>query len=376
MLAYELFPGEFGDRSLNLPESGNKQPDLLDEIRYEVAWVLKMQDAASGGFYQKVWPNNANKTPDKDPQTRYIYDKVGDTANIRPTVATANAAAILARASLLYRTIDPAFATRCRVAAEKGWQYLSAHPENIVATGMTGADTDDSDNRVWAAGELFRATGVPAYGNYFTSHVEAHAQKWDDNFSTGYGDDMSRLGCLAYAQAAHPAPATMEWIRTKYASWRKGQLALYDKYPWKNLTQPGGYFWGSNCTALESIVLLTAGDRFIAGGKQPPLREARGLMNYLLGENPLSFSYISGYGANSVKHVYSCIWTNGNYGGSPKGYMPGGPNKFDAGVYSRFAGKCYRDVNTDWVTNENAIYYNSPLVFTVAFVADAEKHGK
>ena len=376
MWAYELFPGEFKDGALGIPESGNGKPDLLDEIHYELAWVLKMQDAESGGFYQKVWPNNANVTPDKDPQPRYIYDKVGDTGNVRPTASTANAAAILARASVLYKLVDPAFAARCLASAEKGWAYLTAHPDNIVATGMTGADTDDSDNCVWAAGELFRATNKPVYGDYFAAHIKAHPQKWDDLSATGYGEDMSRLGCLAYMKSANPAPQTAAWIRAKYAAWRQGQEALYAKYPWTNMIQPGGYFWGSNCTALESIVLLAAGDAVIAGDNKPPVREARGLMNYLLGENPLRFSYISGYGENSVKHIYSCNWTNAGYGGSPKGYMPGGPNKFDAGIYSRFAAKCYRDVDTDWVSNENAIYYNSPLVFTAALVADAEKHGR
>ena len=72
----EIFPAQFPDGQLNIPESGNRVPDILDEVRWELTWLLKMQDAASGGFYQKVWPNNAGATPDKDPQTRYIYDRV------------------------------------------------------------------------------------------------------------------------------------------------------------------------------------------------------------------------------------------------------------------------------------------------------------
>ena len=93
---------------------------------------------------------------------------------------------------------------------------------------------------------------------------------------------------------------------------------------------------------------------------------AQGVMDYLLGENPLRFSYISGYGADGVRNIYSCIYSFDGVAEIPPGYLAGGPNKFEGGAYSRFAGKCYRDTNADWVTNEQAIYWNSPLVFTAA----------
>src|SRR5206468_2505826 len=49
--AYATFPLAFRDGQLNIPESGNGKPDLLDEVKWELDWLLKMQDPASGGFY-------------------------------------------------------------------------------------------------------------------------------------------------------------------------------------------------------------------------------------------------------------------------------------------------------------------------------------
>ena len=45
LYAYELFPKAFGDE-LNIPESGNGIPDILNECRYELEWMMKMQRQA------------------------------------------------------------------------------------------------------------------------------------------------------------------------------------------------------------------------------------------------------------------------------------------------------------------------------------------
>ncbi|MCZ7669345.1 MAG: glycoside hydrolase family 9 protein [Chloroflexi bacterium] len=59
--AYELFPQQFPDGQMNIPESGNGVPDLLDEARWELDWILKMQEPESGGF--TTWCNPPRKPP-------------------------------------------------------------------------------------------------------------------------------------------------------------------------------------------------------------------------------------------------------------------------------------------------------------------------
>ena len=48
LLAYEFYPNSFTDK-INIPESSNKIPDILDEAKYGIEWMLKMQDKTSGG---------------------------------------------------------------------------------------------------------------------------------------------------------------------------------------------------------------------------------------------------------------------------------------------------------------------------------------
>ena len=75
LMGYELFPDRFASDDLGIPESGNGVPDLLDEVRYELAWLLSMQ-SANGGVYFKVSRSNSRvsscrrETPGRDTFTR------------------------------------------------------------------------------------------------------------------------------------------------------------------------------------------------------------------------------------------------------------------------------------------------------------------
>ena len=53
LFAYQDFPKVLQGDDYGIPESGNGVPDVLDEARYELDWMLKMQDN-SGGVYHKV----------------------------------------------------------------------------------------------------------------------------------------------------------------------------------------------------------------------------------------------------------------------------------------------------------------------------------
>lgn len=123
-----MMPEKFTDNQFNIPESGNGIPDILDEARWELEWMLKMQDAATGGFYARVTFQDDDNMVDRE-----IIDKdtVSSRTDIKTTADTATAAGVLAHAYLMYQNIDPAFAQSCLDAAIDAWGYLEAHPENI-----------------------------------------------------------------------------------------------------------------------------------------------------------------------------------------------------------------------------------------------------
>nr|AAG59608.1 endoglucanase Y [Clostridium cellulovorans] len=148
--AYEMFPETLKDNQFNIPESGNGVVDILDEARWEVEWILKMQDSVSGGFYARVQSKDGKDGDSSAP--RIIKD--GST-NIKSTDDTACAAAILAHSYIMFKNIDPTFANKCLEAAKSAWSYLEKNPTNIVSPSGPYNVYNDSSDRLWAAASFF-----------------------------------------------------------------------------------------------------------------------------------------------------------------------------------------------------------------------------
>ena len=372
MDAYASFPGVFFDGQNNIPESGNGKPDILDEVKWELDWLVKMQDPASGGFYAIAYAGDcaANVSPCRPDSATgsYIADVVNGQTNVRPTPETANAVAALAHAATAYKTYDPALAASYLAAAQSGWAYLAAHTQVIPSSGLTYGSTDDSDGRLWAAAELFRTTGDSTYNQYFL----AHYQKYDPNFKQPNATqfDAPFRAFTAYNLARGADCQELTWFQQHYAVWRAGQLARM-KNPWRNFLY--AYWWGSNSVDLGAVSTLVMGDRaagYISSGDV--LDAAKNQLNYILGINPLRHSYVVGEGADSAATTFSSIyWAYGVYT-PPAGYMGGGPNWFNSPWFSRFPARAFADSNVDYQINENDIGYNLPLVFTAAVVVASE----
>ena len=221
--AYGMFPFVFGDDT-NIPESGNGKPDLLDEVKWELDWLLKMQDSESGGFYHLIYPNNCPASgsckPEDITEQRYVEDLMGGVPNVRPTASTAKAVAALAHASPSYRHHDGAYADRLLAAAEAGWAYLQANPQNIPATGFNGEQSTDDAERLWAAAELFRATKRPVYDRYFRDRYQSYASVWTSTTdNSGYPAQRAFIAYLS-ATPGQGERGVGKWFRPLYRSWR------------------------------------------------------------------------------------------------------------------------------------------------------------
>jgi len=375
--AYEMFPEMFTDGQFNIPESGNGIPDLLDEVKWELDWALKMQDPTDGGFYERIYPNNATASPENDHQVRYIEDLLGGTVpNTKPTHGTAKGVAYLAQASVVYRPFDSEYADRLLNAAEAGWRYLEAHPDCYPDywQGCNIPWDPEPQARFWAAAELFKATGAITYNTYFLDHYQAYASDWLTTTENAGG--MFLRAFMAYNESPNADPEEKEWFAEHFNQWREMQLQRSENYPWRNFLNDGSdgndsdYYWGSNAVTLETIIILARGSKIVGNYDARLIRAARAQMNYILGVNPLRHSYVSGYGQDSVQTIFSTIYSYDDKVGIPPGYMAEGPNQFNGGLaYSQFYGKCYADTNSDWTTGEHAIYYNARLLFVTTMVA-------
>lgn len=374
--AYELMPEKFTDNQFNIPESGNGIPDILDEARWELEWMLKMQDEATGGFYARVTFQDDDNLVDRE-----IIDKdtVSSRTDIKTTADTATAAGVLAHAYLIYQNIDPAFAQSCLDAAIDAWGYLEAHPENIRTpnTGRWPYDvTDDASNRLWAAGSLYRTTGDAVYNNYFLANYTDMGIFFEDtlDFASGWANTWN-TGFFSYLEAANPDSGVVSWYTTKFEQWFNDKVDRYQESPWKSVIKDGNYYWGITMQVADTPMEMIIGTKLL--GTFESNRDIINEINYsqldwILGQNPVGTSFVSGYGDNSVQYPFSIIFRTDNLPGVPKGYLVGGPNKYSNDItvgnqISRFAGKNYHDNFQEWTTNEHTVYWNSGLVFIAAY---------
>lgn len=354
LYAYQTQPEIFSD-SIGIPESGNGIPDILDETRFELEWMLKMQ-ADNGGVYHKVscasFPAYVMPEKETDP---LIVMPVSSTA-------TADFAAAMALAYEFYKDVDSEFASKCLSAAEKAWAWLESNgpvlysnPDDIV-TGEYG-DKSDTDERYWAAAQLYRATGDSKYLDKLTS-----ASK---------GLDWATVG--DYGNIALVTMDGIDKTSTAYTNAVSAITKQADTFTSRVSDSPYGsslikYEWGSNMTIANAGLILSTAYQLTDNDKYEKAAEAQ--LNYLLGTNPTGYCFVTGYGTVSPEHPHHR--PSMNQPTAMKGMLVGGVNQnledSAAKAYTRdYANaKRYVDNSESYSTNEITIYWNSPLTYLLA----------
>jgi hypothetical protein len=362
LFAYELFPQLFPDNHFNIPESTNGVPDILDEIKWELDMMLKMEDGSTGGFYEV-----ANYEGD----TIYLIDTngVNGAGNTKSTIATAWAAGVFAHAYIVYKNIPAykTFADQCIAAARRAWTYLEARPkEHSWVSGAGRSYYYDSAEtakiKFLAAAALYRAAGEDKFQKYVIDNYRGfnYSREFNANHVVTIGDIGT--GFLHYAMSPNPNSAVIKFFRGKFEGFEKEILKTYNDKAWPNALVDWAYFWGSSKPVVRIPVELYMCNKVLNKDMAKSIQVLRDAVNYILGINPLSFSFISGFGENSVKSIYSGIFTSDNIYEVPRGYLAGGANQYEAGFMSNYPAKCYVDSDREWTTNEHAIYWNAAMV--------------
>ncbi len=365
LLAYDANASMHSD-SVGIPESRNGIPDILDEARYEIEWMLKMQDA-SGGVYHQVNSENNPGTVMPEKETAELFLAPVSTA------ATADFCAVMAMAYEHYGDIDAEFAQTCLAAAKNAWKYLQAHPDLIFdapedLSNVGYSDSRDGDERYWAACQMYRATGDTAYleaidaitGTYYKDGLEWHM--------VGHYGNIALL--------------TMEGIDTHSAEYAKAKEMVFN---WVNEymkhtnatgygTAVASYTWGSNMTIANAGIILALG--YDLTGDETYRTASEQQLHYLLGRNPNGICYVTGYGTVSPQNPHHRPSSAKNQ--AMKGMLVGGVNSdlADPAAQKYLAdvppAKCYVDDAGSYSTNEITIYWNSPLIYLLSMTEDAE----
>jgi endoglucanase len=363
---------ELGDGSLNIPESGNGTADLLDEIRWQMTFMLGMQVPASqplaGMAHHKIHDDQWTPLPTApadDLLPRYLHAP--------STAATLNLAATAAQCARLFRGVDDTFAARCLAAAERAFAAALANPAryapaNDTAGGGPYDDPDVTDELYWAAAELYITTGT---GTYLDA---LRASPHFAGLASIYWASVSGLGTLSLALLQSGlAVAEVAAVRRAVLAAADAELARIDGGGYGSPLAM--YYWGSNSAALNvGMVLALAWD---ISGSARYLAGATATMDYVLGRNALDQSYVTGYGDRPFRNPHHRFWAHA-YDPStptpPPGVLAEGANQFLEGVPAGdpIRGcapmKCFRDDAHVPSFTEPALNVNAPLAWMAAWL--------
>ncbi len=425
MTAYEWNPCAFADDT-NIPESGNGVPDLLDEVKWELDWLLKMQISSggnAGALYSGVFvTTGGSNSGDGDPSTEnttYWYANYSSGATSTGCMAFAKAARLFAA----YPAAYPGYAATLQTAATNAWTWLQANTGNVTynhasfsnANANIAAD-EDFRRRVAAAAELFATTGTAAYKTYVDANYNNAAGAanggtyhpiTNNEFWPEAADTLS-MGLVTYAGSAGATAGVVSAIKTALKNGANNRVVaeqtantdLYRSFMWD-----GYYGWGSNQRKSHWGALALWAWKLGVGNvteQNNYLRAAEEYLHYVHGRNPLNWVYLTNMGPEGAnagaeqsinKMYHGWFFENtvydgfaGGHIGPAPGILVGGANQFYASdtaasggtavfppagepIQKSFKhwGKVWPDCS--WSVTENGIYYQAAYSFLVAMHA-------
>ena len=375
---YEENKAYFDRLQTNIPESKNQTADFLDEMMFNMLWLLTMQDPDDGGVYHKLTtPNFEGFVMPKDcHQPRYVVAK--------SVTATLDFAAVMAQmARLMKGNADyPDFSAKAAEAAERAYLWALVHPDAFyrqadmnkqfqpaVNTGEYG-DGNATDERFWAATELYKLTGKTVY-------KQDALRLMPSDFLVPSWGNVSGLGMLSWLSAgdAVQADKVRQALQACCDAYVKDTDQSCFQAPYGNHAHDFG--WGhlsERCCGM-GIALLFA-DQYVTKGKYR--RYAIENIDCLLGRNALGYCYVTGFGQKSPMHPHHRPSAADGIDAPFPGMLVGGPNpgQQDKGsnlVYpSSLPDESYVDHADSYASNEIAINWNAALVGLLCWVDATE----
>jgi len=336
--AYVESPGAFTDAT-NIPESGNGVPDILDEAKWELDWMVRMQQS-SGGVLSIA--GHAGASPPSSDKSPCQYGPVNTSATLTSAAAFAYASIVFASVSGA-STAYPGYASALSTKAESAWTWAVANPSvTFYNSGNVGAGEQEVDDagrvlkKLQAAVFLFELTGSTTYKTYFDANYAPLVSSMDPFH-------MEQIDtALEYTKVHGATASVVQAISSAFKSAVEGSGYFGTL---QSNTDPYGaylqaYTWGSNQTKagqgnmFEDVVAFGIDTSATADAT----RYAGRYVHYVDGVNPLALVYLSNmsaYGAEtSVTRFFHTWFAHGSMWdavgvskyGPPPGYLPGGPN--------------------------------------------------
>lgn len=381
---YEDFPAYFDTLNINIPESGDKAPDLLNEIVWNLRWMLTMQDPYDGGVYNKV--TNANfdgmVMPFVAVTPRYVVPK--------GTAATLDFAAVMAQAGRVfskYKKVFPGLSDSCMKSTEKAWDWAVKNPKvaydqnkmnnefkPVINTGGYG-DSNFSDEFIWAAAELYISTKKDSYYTAFPMFPDTlmPLPSWGNVRLLGYYTLARFEKKLTGAAQKDFAMLKKQIIRTANSLTEGISDRAYQTVMGKSARD---FVWGSNSVAANQGILLIQAYRLTNDKKY--LDYALGNLDYILGRNATGYSYVTGYGHKTPMFPHHRQSEADGIADPIPGLIAGGPNpgqQDGCKTYpSKIPDESYTDTVCSYASNEIAINWNAPAAYLAGAIEALFSH--
>lgn len=390
----------WSDDDIHAPEQGNGVSQLLDEARWGMEMMMRLQapDGARAPVTQVA--QSANETSDYASTHIAVIDVSGMVHHklagrawppfpIRPekaeqerllyppsTAASLALAAVGAQCARNWKGHDDAFASACLQAALRAYAAATRLPNAYAWNNFDGSgpygDTDLSDEFAWAATELFITTrdehfleDAKAFGA-FTGQPKGY-----------YWADVTLLPALSLATVQPPMDeAVFDAALGQIMTGAQALIAIRNEQGFAVPMAADAYNWGSNGSLLNAATLLAVAHDI--SGEEIYFAAVIDAMDYVLGRNVLSQSYITGYGVRPPQNIHHRLWAGGfaeGYPLPPPGVLSGGPNDIMPadGVAAELAKvcapmACWLDNEHAYSLNEVAINWNAALVWVAVYL--------
>jgi aryl-phospho-beta-D-glucosidase BglC (GH1 family) len=394
LFAYEENPLIWGD-DFDIPESGNGVTDIIDEIKYELDWLLKMQETNGSVIHKVASIEWDDVSPPSSDAIKRRYSDVSSSATI-------SFAGVMAHAALVFKNLDSEYSKTLQDAAIKAYEYIEDNQafinQEFDNSGFVNADSEDSllskqKNMIHAAIYLFRLTKNEKYHDYFKANKATLRLLSNDDYLQYDAMDKESQDALLYYTKDNSADTTIvDSIKQRYKDNLRNEYVDFapllqsendvDAY----MSYIDTYYWGSNrAKANAGMVIYNAKEYSIHENESSMYNIASNYLHYFHGLNPLAKTYLSNmsnYEAkNSVKEFYHMWFSDGSSWdntddsfGPPPGFVVGGANEsYDDSstlmpdstqtLKSQPPSKAYKDFNTiseiSYKITENSITYQA-----------------
>ncbi|AXT51542.1 T9SS C-terminal target domain-containing protein [Aquimarina sp. BL5] len=375
LAAFEHYKTEWESLQYNIPEQGGDLPDILDEVLWNLDWMLDMQDPNDGGVYHKLTAKNFSGRimPAAYNLERFVVQK--------STAAALNFAAVTAVASRIfsdYESVKPGFSAQLEQAAKDAYAWAkdnpaiyysqgSGTPVSDITTGEYG-DNNVTDEFQWAAVELFITTGENTYRDDIdVNSIGGGTPSWP------YSDPLALISIAQHTTSLESSINVTAANNTLLGA--ADQLRdRVNSSPMKITMGSNDYAWGSNGAVGNQLIILIRAYELTQD--ESYLNAAYTSMDYIFGRNGTGYSYVTGFGDRQVFEPHHRISDADGISAPIPGMIVGGPqneNNPDTGdcsgsgvsFPSNLPASKYVDHWCSYSTNEITINWNAPLVYAM-----------